>query len=79
MTDGVSRPRGRPRLDPGDTTSKLTIPLPAALHDQLCVCALNDGVTVNHLARQAIEREVSARLASNKALTKHAVTRPGRY
>ena len=66
-------------MDPGNTPSRLTIVLPAALHNELCVYASEAGVGVSQLARQAIEREVHARRDTNKRIIKYAVTRPGRY
>jgi len=66
-------------VDPDDTTSRLTIVLPAALHDELCARASADGVGVNQLARWAIEREMQARRETNIRIKKYTVTRIGRY
>jgi predicted HicB family RNase H-like nuclease len=70
------RKRGRPPLDPGTPTSSLTLPLSSSLHDRLCKKALERGLSVNELARRAIERDLEP---VNKPTENSSVTRPGRY
>lgn len=70
------RKRGRPPLDPDAPTSSLTLPLSSSLHDKLCKKAIERGVSVNELARRAIERDLEP---TNKPTENSAVTRPGRY
>lgn len=64
------------------STSSLTLPLPSSLHDQVCICALEKGLTVNQFVRRALEREVrdrAARIIANKTTENSAVIRSGRY
>lgn len=69
--------RGRPPLDPHASTSSLTLPLSSSLHDKLCKRAIEKGMSVNELARLAIERALDPPV--NKPTENSSVTRPGRY
>ncbi len=55
------KPRGRPRLDAGDTSHPITIRLTTKQYDRLCREALRGDLSVPAVIRRALEKKLPRR------------------
>jgi post-segregation antitoxin (ccd killing protein) len=62
----MTKPRGRPRLDDGDTSQSATVTLTTKQYDRLCAEARRGDLSVSATIRRALEEQLERRRAGIK-------------
>lgn len=52
------KPRGRPHVAPGDTTTAVNVRVPTRVYDRACSIARRDGTSISQVVRQGLNRRV---------------------